>query len=514
MVGVSPIGSGAPGRKSRGVPWGGPGERLGCPYPRGVPRSVALSVLRSVDRGRGLAREGLDAAVASAGLSARDRGLAHELVIGTLRRLGTLDHLLAPFLRKEIAAAHGADRAALRMGAYQLVFLDRVPAHAAVHATVGAVRGAGRPPGFVNAVLRRLADRVAGVVDGVMHGSGDDARDGTADGVVRAAGRDPRRLVPHGDGRATELTEAVLPDPAAGLNAYLAAAWAHPLWMVERFASQLPLPQLVETLRAGVVRPPLSVRPATAHRDSLRSELEAAGVVVVPEGPCFLLSTGVGVGAGSVSALPGFADGRFSVQDAAAAEAVDVAAPQPGEVVLDLCAAPGGKTVALAEAVGPEGVVLAVDLPGPRLERLRMHAQRRRLGNVHVLGADVTDPEALPRGTAEGRPFDLVVVDAPCSNTGVLARRVEARRRLGGEDRLLMLAEQAAHMVLVGLDRLGPGGRLVYSTCSIDAAENEDVVEAVLDEDPRLVLARERTFLPVPGRRGGGYVAVLSRMDA
>jgi len=163
--------------------------------------------------------------------------------------------------------------------------------------------------------------------------------------------------------------------------------------------------------------------------------------------------------------------------------------------------------------VGAAGVVLAVDLPGPRLKLLEREVKRRGLGHVAVMGADVVDPEHLPTGlkTHGGDGFDGVLIDVPCSNTGVLGQRVEARRRLDGPDRIEMLAEQAHHFLLVAASRVRPGGRLVYSTCSIDRSENADVVHAFLDEDSDFDLVEERLTLPVAGRRGGGYAALIRR---
>jgi len=455
-----------------------------------MPRRAALLTLRRVERGA-LARETLDAALRRESLPDRDRDLARELVQGVLRHQETLDHLLAPYLRRPLAKAHAVDRNALRLGAYQIVFLDRVPDRAAVHTAVEAAKASGRlrAAGFVNAVLRRLADSVV-------------------EAAAAAPGPAPRRAVPRGDGAWTLFASDVFPDPGAEPVAYLAAAYAHPEWLVERLVAQHGDGAARGVLLAGITRPAVALRPAAGRADALRAALADAGVEAEEEGPCLLVRS-----AGSVAALPGFEEGWFWVQDPTAAEAVPLLAPAPGEGVLDLCAAPGGKTFALAEGVGADGVVLAVDLPGPRVEALERSVKRRGLSNVAVMAADVAEPEHLPRGLRgrDAAGFDAVLVDVPCSNTGVLAQRVEARRRVEGPDRIAMLAEQAHHLLLVAASRVRPGGRLLYSTCSIDRAENGDVVHAFLDEDPDLALEAERLTLPVAGRRGGGYVALLRR---
>jgi 16S rRNA (cytosine967-C5)-methyltransferase len=174
--------------------------------------------------------------------------------------------------------------------------------------------------------------------------------------------------------------------------------------------------------------------------------------------------------------------------------------------VLDLCAAPGGKTVALAESVGPRGVVVAVDVPGPRTEELRAEVARRRLAQVQVVAADARDASALPPGT-----FDAVLLDAPCTNSGVLARRVEARRRQGDVGVLASLTALQDALLAAAATRVAPRGRLVYSTCSIDAEEDEARTVAFLARHPRFTLEEERLTLPRPSRRDGGYSARFVR---
>ncbi len=455
-----------------------------------MPRRLALETLVRVERGA-RARETLDAALRRTPLEPRDRDLARELVQGVLRRRISLDALLAPLLTRPLDAAHAVDRNALRLGAYQIAFLDRVPERAAVHATVEAVKAAGRPraAGFVNAVLRRLA----GLVE--------------AEPSVEP-GDDPRAALPRGDGTWTRLREPVLPDPATDETAWLAAAYSCPEWLVSRFREQHGTDVARTLLEAGIATPAVALRPLGGRREELVAALEARGIAWEAEGPCLLLR-----GAGAVPELPGYEEGWFAVQDPTAAEVAPLLEARPGEGLLELCAAPGGKTLALAESVGAEGVLLAVDLPGPRTDALARAVRRRGLAQVAVVGLDATDPDALPKGL-RGRDvpgFDAVLVDVPCSNTGVLAQRVEARLRLEGPERIAMLAEQAAHLLLVAASRVRPGGRLVYATCSIDRTENEDVVRAFLAEDAEFTLASERATLPVPGRRGGGYAALLRR---
>jgi 16S rRNA (cytosine967-C5)-methyltransferase len=453
-----------------------------------MPREAALETLRRVERGA-LARETLDGLLRRRKLDARDRDLARELVQGVLRHQESLDHLLAPRLKRPLEKAHALDRNALRLGAYQIVYLDRIPVRAAVHSAVEAVKTAGRPraAGFVNAVLRKLAGAIA-------------ERGASEPGEALA------RALPRGDGSWTIFSDDVLPDPASEPQEYLSAAWSCPGWLVERFVAEHGEEAARAILEAGVARPAVSLRPAPAHAAALRAALAEREIVAEQEGPCLLVRS-----AGMVSELPGYGECWFAVQDPTAAEVVPLLSPEPGEGILDLCAAPGGKTMAIADGVGPDGVVMAVDLAGPRLKMLEREVKRRGLAQVAVLGADVVDPEHLPTGlkARSGEGFDAVLIDVPCSNTGVLGQRVEARRRLDGPHRIEMLAEQAQHLLMVAASRVRPGGRLVYSTCSLEEEENHLLIQSFLHDNPTLGLRETRQVLPFRHHTDGAYAALL-----
>jgi 16S rRNA (cytosine967-C5)-methyltransferase len=452
-------------------------------------RRIAFETLTRVETGARVA-DALAQLAAGRGGDARDLDLNREIATGVLRHRGAVDALIGARSSRPVEKMDAATRNALRIGVFQIGWLDRVPRHAAVDTSVELVR-VGRQPqaaGFVNAVLRKIVDLVGAPAPG--------------------DGDDPRRTIPRGDGTHLPLASSVLPDPDIDLAGHLAARWSHPKWLVERFLAQRPLDDVKQILAAGVARPPISLRPAEGRRDELAAALTARGVAFEEEGRCLLVR-----GAGRVEELPGFADGWFAVQDASAAEVAPTLAATKGARVLDLCAAPGGKTIALAEAVGAEGAVLAVDLPGERVERMRAEILRRGLTNVALLAADATDGAALPTGVAgRGKPgFHFVLLDAPCSNTGVLARRVEARWRLEGPSEIAGLAELQGRLLRVAAGKLRRGARLVYSTCSLDRDENESVVAAFLAESPDFRLESETTRLPVAGRRDGGYVAALVR---
>jgi 16S rRNA (cytosine967-C5)-methyltransferase len=312
---------------------------------------------------------------------------------------------------------------------------------------------------------------------------------------------DERAQLPRADGRAVLLARPLFPDPSRDLAGNLAERFAVPRPAVARWLAQRGEAATRQILAASISRPATAVRPAAGRVEEVEVAFARARIAPDREGPCLLVR-----GVGGVSELPLFAEGAFSVQDPTAAEVVPFAAPPPGERVLDLCAAPGGKSFALAESVGPAGSVVAVDASEERLAPMRAEVARRGVRNVEVLRADATRAEDLPPG-----PFALVLVDAPCSNSGVLSRRVEARRRLGDAAALASLTALQDALLAAAATRVAPGGRLVLSTCSIDDEEDAARVRAFLARTPGFRLDAERLTLPVSGRRDGGYVARLVR---
>lgn len=298
---------------------------------------------------------------------------------------------------------------------------------------------------------------------------------------VRFLSRIPRRAAVH---EAVEQAKAFGRGAAGFVNAVLRKAAdlelpdhlgvrsSHPDWLLARWRRFPDLEAILEADNA--------VLPVTARVNPLRPPPGAAGPVIEIEG--------------DPSDHPGFSEGRFTVQDETSMKAAPLLDPRPGERVLDLCAAPGGKTTHLAELMGGEGLVVAVDLPG-RIGLVRESARRLRLGNVRCAAGDGTR-------IAFRAPFDAVLLDAPCSNTGVLARRPDARWRLRESD-IPRCAALQRELLANAVRLLRPGGRLVYSTCSLEPEENRV-------ETPGLRVVREELVRPTP-RHSGGYMALCVR---
>jgi 16S rRNA (cytosine967-C5)-methyltransferase len=388
-------------------------------------------------------------------LAPRDLRLARQLVLGVLRWQKRLDWMLDQCSHRPVARLSPWARLALRLGAYQLFWLDRVPPHAAISTAVSLARRCSHEgiAGLVNAVLRRLAAQ-----PGQLH----------------------------------------YPDPAVDPLAYLAVYHSHPTWLVERWVSRWGLSTAQALLAANNEKADLCIHlnPLRATQEALRAELELEPVGALPG--YFRVSSGA-----RLFASRAYAQGLFHVQDPNAGLAVALLAPRPGERVLDLCSAPGGKAVHQALAMEDTGLIVAVDLSLLRLRRVRDTARRLGLRAIRPLVQDGCGP--LPGG------FDRVLADVPCSATGVLGRHPDIRWRRQPDQLPGLVARQQA-ILGQAFACLRPGGVLVYSTCSLEEEENERVVEGFLQQHPAARLEPASSFFP--GRPWAGrYVQTLPGRD-
>ncbi len=351
-------------------------------------------------------------------LSTADRALSTEIVMGVLRWRSRLDLAIRALSSQPLTKLDLEVLTALRIAAYQIAFLDRVPKRAAVNESVELVKRAHKRSAapFVNAVLRKLATSFV-------------------------------------------AAEPLLA-PGATTIADLAESYAHPLWLVEKWTAAYGVESAERICAYDQRVPAVSLRILNA---GVEDELVAAGVQLAPGK---LLRSARTVIAGDVTKTAAFRDGRIAIQDEGS-QLVALLVGR-GQRLLDCCAAPGGKTRVLAEQ-NPDATVVATELHPHRVETARRLVRAR---NVRVIAADAA---ALPFA----RDFDRVLADVPCSGTGTLARNPEIKWRLKSEDLANLQARQVA--ILNGaLEHLAPGGRLVYSSCSLEREENEDVVEAVL----------------------------------
>ena len=359
-------------------------------------------------------------------LADNDRGLFLRLVRGSLERQGTIDWVLTPFVNRPLTALDPWPREILRVGAYQLLYLD-VPDFAAVDTSVNlAKRLAGaHVAGLVNAVLRRLA-----------------------------AGKD--RLP--------------WPDPTLDPVNHLAITGGHPLWLVQRWVDRFGLAEATALCAANNSPPGVTIR--TNLLRTTRSALVAALI-----GQGFGASAGTLApeairidGGGDLFRTAEYAAGHFIIQDQASMVAARAVAPRPGERIVDACAAPGGKTTHLAALAGDEAQILAVDVNRAKLSQVKARANRLGLRSITLLEGDARQLGAIVPGRA-----DAALIDAPCSGLGVIRRRPELRwRRTAGD--LTTLARQQLAILTGVAAAIKPGGRLVYSVCSFEPEETDDVV--------------------------------------
>lgn len=449
-------------------------------------RTVAFDVLCRALQQVEFANRSLDFALKQVQLSDAERRLATELVYGVIRCENTLDAILSAFVARGRDSVEPELWVLLRMGAYQLVFLDSIPPHAAVYETVSLAVSAGKPRwrGFANGVLRAISRSI------------------TEESVTAPA----KNAVPLSGGSYRCFDRGIFSDPQNQLTEYFSEAFGFGGWPSARWHAKFGSDEL---LRLGFWfnAPPsvtyLRTNLLKTTREALLGELQAAGVSAsagsLPESIQL-------EGSVRVTELPGFDQGWFSVQDESAMAAARLLDPKPGDRVWDVCAAPGGKTVHLAEIMGDEGTVLATDIESYRLARV---TETRDRGGLKSIETQLIDPEGtdLPFG-----PFDAILLDAPCSNTGVLGKRPEARQRVNAHNIQELQALQI-RLLDAAIDRLATGGRLVYSTCSIEPEENQAVVEAALVGRDSLRLVEEKTHIPGRPADGGFQALIVSTAD-
>lgn len=439
-------------------------------------RRAALDTLLARQRGR----VDVDGA-AMARLDPPRRKQAHDLVLGVRRNLFLLDAVLRRYLKQPVKSVPPPVREALRCGVYDLVFNERVPAAAIVSDTVTLIRRSGSLRGLVNAVLRRVADEFE-VVD--MERAPTDRHHVCAR---------PERIV--------RFKRPVLPDPDIDIVKHYATRYTLTELFVGAFVHALPIDH--EALfEACSQRIPVSLRPvAGVSLDELRRRVEAAGATVIgARGGVIEIQS-----SGPMSGLAPLTDGSSVVQDMVAAEVAPFVDPQPGERILDLCAPPGGKTVHLAELMNGEGEVVAAHLGQAHTARLRENVARLGHDGIVTLHDLGERGAAMPEGL-----FDRVLVDAPCSNTGVLMKRVDARFRVN-EDELRRLEALQRELLIRAADLVRPGGVLVYATCSIIPGENHLLTRQLIEARETFRIDEERLRYPHRTGRDGGYMARMIR---
>jgi 16S rRNA (cytosine967-C5)-methyltransferase len=425
------------------------------------PREIAVQILQRYAEQSDYLENLLETALSGAFLAPADRGLAQELTFGVVRWQAALDWLVAQ--KTSTQPQKTTLQILLRLGLYQIFWLDRVPDHAAVHETVELAKQLGfkSQAGFINAILR---------------------------GYLRERAETEKKL--------QDLKSR---EPALG--------YSHPDWLVQRWQKRWGIGPTLQLFEWNNTPPPIYAR-----LNSLKSDAESLSALWQNEGLEFVPRGWSWMGEANVfelkshpplARLPSFQRGFFYIQDPSTLLAVRALNPQPGESILDFCAAPGGKTTFIAQLMRNQGRIVAQDVSSARLDLVRENCARLGVTCAETTLLRKTSPPAIL-----APEFDRILVDAPCSNTGVMRRRVDLRWRIRPEEidrlrraQLDLLRNAALH--------LKQAGTLVYSTCSLEPEENEQVIREFLALDLGFQLLEERNLSPVVEGVDGAYVATL-----
>jgi 16S rRNA (cytosine967-C5)-methyltransferase len=457
-------------------------------------RTVAIEVLNHYDPKRDYAGSILD------GLQGEtdQRQKATDLVFGTLRNRRAIDTVITKFSGRPVKRIQSSLLNIIRIGTYELIYCPSTEQYAIVNEAVlnAKVSGGDKQPGFVNAVLRQIT----------RHISNREAPLSQADAGC---------VLPQNPVAGCQFDTSFLPDSQASPSEYLGTAFSLPEWLVAGWLAEFGEESARQICFASNRRPSIYLRPnpLKTTMEALAEKLRDAGVDLEVDSEDSMIRI---ISPQVISQLPGFAEGEFSVQDISASKPVRMLNPKPGWKILDLCAAPGTKTTQLAEATGDSAKIIATDINSRRLEMVRENVTRLGINSIDIVsyvGAVREPPLRAPE-----RQFDCILLDVPCSNTGVLARRIEVRYRIKpetisrGGSRTTPTRLQAK-LLRTASDLVRPGGKICYSTCSIQKAENSELVDGFLKENQNFTLESQQLTLPTAEGfdHDGGYAAILAK---
>ncbi len=469
-------------------------------------RAVACEVLNRFDPKRDYASSILNKLLHKTS----ERQRATDLVFGTLRNRTAIDVVITKFTTRPTERIQAKVLNIVRIGAYELIFSPATPDYSIVNEAVEntkAVAGK-RQVGFVNAALRQIARHIS-------------------NRQSKLSQSNVCRMLPQTLTTGCEFDTEILPEPKVSPAEYLSAAFSIPKWLVEDWLGEYGVEDSQQICFASNRRPSIYIRPniLKTKTDEIADKFRQAdiGFEIVPldtprassiehqESRMLKIKSPK-----VVTDLPGFSDGWFTIQDISAAQPVRILNAQPGWRILDLCAAPGTKTTQLAEATGDKAEIIATDIDAGRLKMLEENVTRLGLKSIKIIEYE----QLFQKSEIENRKLkftidsvDCVLLDVPCSNTGVFAKRIEARYRIT-PDAVKAIAKTQAELLKTAALMLKPDGKICYSTCSIQKRENREVVAEFLEGNPEFKLESERLILPSaesPADHDGGYTAVIVR---
>ena len=418
------------------------------------PRGTAIKILNRIERTDSYLDKLLDAELRSKEIADVDKSLLAELVHGVVRWQGRLDWVLNGFTHGNFMKSEVNVRNALRVGLYQILFLNHVPQYAAVNEAV-------------NFIKRIRGDKFAGLVNAVLRN------------IIRT------------------LDGIHYPNPEEDPVQYYAVYYSHPIWLVKRWMDRFGKEELEKLLIAnnGIPELTLRVNKIKIGTGEFLSLLEKQGVSF--QGSSFIDYFIKVKSLSGISQMNIFQNGYFTVQDESAALPVLLLDPKPGDRVIDMCAAPGGKTTFIAELMQNKGEIIAVDKYGSKLNLIKLSCERLGITNVQLREADSSEMEI--------DPADRVLVDASCSGFGALRKKPDIKWKRELED-ILRLAEHQMNLLENGARLCKPGGVLVYSTCTTEPEENSMVIASFLRNHPEFSLEDASVFVSKTVVTAEGYI--------
>lgn len=411
-------------------------------------RDAALRALLKIDESHAYAQLARDRVLDSVQLEIRDRAFCTELVYGVTKHRKTIDYVIEVFSTKPVSKMDPVTRNTLRLGVYQVLYLRQIPHHASVNESVVLAKKHAHSgsAGFVNAVLRSVL-------------------------------RKPQRIR--------------FPDLSYDPIRHIALKHSHPEWLVSRWIHRFGTEETIMLCQANNEDAPTTIRTNTLKttRDKLLQDLACQGLDVRRS---HLVGEGIELeNSGALFSHRLYADGMFLAQDEASMLVSHALSPGPGESVLDLAAAPGGKTTHIAQLMGDRGLIVACDVHEHRLNLINENLKRLGISSVKTVLADGRNLPADIRSIE----FDKVLLDAPCSGTGVLRRRADLRWQRQESD-LACLVTLQKELLEAAARQVKPGGVLVYSTCSIEPEENSQLISTFLYEHDEFSLDNSQPYLP------------------
>jgi 16S rRNA (cytosine967-C5)-methyltransferase len=448
-------------------------------------RAVAMAVLNEFDPQRNYASPILNKLLDKT----QERQRATDIVFGTIRNQTAIDMIIAGLGDCPAERIPTGLLNIIRIGAYELIYSPATAEYSVVNEAVENAKAVGgkKQTGFVNALLRQISRHIK-------------------NRQISLSEANTQKTLPQTPLTGCEFDSNVLPDPELSPADYFSAAFSLPKWLISDWLAEFGPEKTRQICFASSRKPGIYVRPNKLKTitKELAEKFRQAEVNfdILPDESMIRIKT-----ARAVTDLPGFGEGLFTIQDVTASQAVRILQPQPDWTILDLCAAPGGKTTQLAELTGDSAKIIATDISSERLQMLKGNIARLGINSVSVVAY-----EGLEKVAAQIGPFDCVLLDVPCSNTGVLAKRVEVRHRI--KPRTIMeLAKTQAELLEAAAAMIKPQGKICYSTCSIQKEENNQLVGEFLRKNHSFKLESELLILPTAEDFDcdGGYIAIIRR---